>query len=261
MLLSSVLLRALSLICLLSPIYASEEAEVTFPDVHAQASFPEDNPFHHVVNGERNNINIKVDNKSDKNVTVVSIGGSVHNPSSGTIIKNLTAVSYGAIPLFSGTGIALPYVFNSEFKTGELHLRLWVEYVAGEAVFRTLAFEESVTIVEPPTSIFDLKMISTYVIVTGLVGVLAWFGLGTLFPSRKRKSKSKKVRSSKSEIKADGTLSGPDTAPVPGSGKYNEDWIPEHHLKARKKKPEGALSSGDEKSADSGGERRRGRRK
>lgn len=39
---------------------------------------------------------------------------------------------------------------------------------------------------------------------------------------------------------------------------YEEEWIPEHHLKSasRKggKKAEGALSSGDEKSVASGGE-------
>lgn len=42
-----------------------------------------------MVNGERNQIFLVVENKSDKNVTLQSVAGSFHHPETGTLIKNV----------------------------------------------------------------------------------------------------------------------------------------------------------------------------
>lgn len=42
-----------------------------------------------VVNGERNQILLLVENKSDKNVTLQSVAGSFHHSETGTLIKNV----------------------------------------------------------------------------------------------------------------------------------------------------------------------------
>ena len=45
------------------------------------------------------------------------------------------------------------------------------------------------------------------------------------------------------------------TVTATGAGGYQEEWIPEHHLrKAKARKVGGAVSSGDEQSGRSGGE-------
>ena len=46
-----------------------------------------------IVNGEKNLLVINVENKSDKNVTLLNIAGSVNKPDSGALIRNVSAVS------------------------------------------------------------------------------------------------------------------------------------------------------------------------
>ncbi|EJD49712.1 hypothetical protein AURDEDRAFT_112506 [Auricularia subglabra TFB-10046 SS5] len=249
---ANVLTRALALACLLVPALAA--AETTAPDVQATAAFPESNPFHHVVNGERNAVTISVENLSDLNVTVSSVAGSVHLADSGKLIKNLTALSYN-VPLIKKGKIQVPYTFYSEFRPGDLQLKLWVEYTAPEGKHRVQAFESVVSVVEPPASLFDLKMLATYIIVAGVLGGLGYAAFLNYGPgAATSKGKGKKRAPAAEPVAAD-------AVPVKGSGVYSEDWIPEHHLKQRRKKADGALSSGDESGVASGTERRKSSRR
>lgn len=61
----------------------------TEPEILVSAAFPEDNPFGHVVNGEKNKISLSVENKSQRNVTLTSVAGSFHNPDTNVVIKNV----------------------------------------------------------------------------------------------------------------------------------------------------------------------------
>lgn len=47
-----------------------------------------------IVNGEKNSLTITVENKSDKNVTLRSLGGSLYNPETDALIKNVRRVQY-----------------------------------------------------------------------------------------------------------------------------------------------------------------------
>lgn len=42
-----------------------------------------------VVNGQRNDIFVTVENKSDRNVTLQSIAGSLHHPDTNKLVKNV----------------------------------------------------------------------------------------------------------------------------------------------------------------------------
>jgi hypothetical protein len=98
---------------------AEDTSRTAEPDIHVVASFPEDNPFGRtlpsnaskrwsscshstssvsdadVVNGEKNRISLAIENRSDLNVTLTSIGGSFHHPESHALIKNVCAAVYG----------------------------------------------------------------------------------------------------------------------------------------------------------------------
>ena len=88
-----------------------------------------------------------------------------------------------------------------------------------------------------------LSRLTTYLI-TGLVlSGLGYYAAISFFPSLSKPKRKRTVRPSEVEI----------TAPVgtvkaSGVG-YQEEWIPEHHLKPvrKAKKTDGALSSGDER--------------
>jgi len=241
----------LSLAAFLVLASASPLGNSTEPDILVTASFPEDNPFGHVVNGEKNRISLTVENKSDRNVTLTSVAGSFHNPDTNDVIKNVSALQYD-IRLIEGTKLQIPYTFHSEFKPGDIRLNIWLEHTVDVEKYRVTAYDSIVTVVEPEVSIYDFKLVSTYLIVAALLGGLTYFAYLTFIPH------SKKPR------KAAVTISAPvDTVTATTPGGYQEEWIPEHHLKKPKsgRKQSGVVISGDELS---GGEseikKRKGRK-
>lgn len=209
--------------------------------VTVQASFPETNVFQHVVNGEKNAMSILVENKSNLNVTLLAVGGAMYNPDTGAFLKNLTQAQL-SFPVAKGISFSVPYTFHSEFKTGELRLNVWLEHTLGEEVVHANAYDAVVTIVEPPISIFDFKMITTYLMVIALLSGAGYLAYINLVPQPK--TSRRKPIPAKSEISApEGNVT------ASGTGGYQEEWIPEHHMKKRagagkRTKSQGGLTSG-----------------
>ncbi|KAL1697046.1 hypothetical protein GGG16DRAFT_84667 [Schizophyllum commune] len=234
----------------------SEETEteqktftVTGPLVAVSAFWPEENPFGQIVNGEKNLLVINVENKSDKNVTLLNIAGSVNKPDSGALIRNLTTFPYG-VSLVESVGLKLPYEFFSEC-TGDIRLNVWLDYAADDTVYRVSAFEDIVQVVEPELSFFDFKLWTTYLIVAGILGTAGYFTYLSYAPPPKRQ------RTKKSSV------STPVSVTATGAGGYQEEWVPEHHLKKTKAGRKGP-ASGDELSggetSGAEGKKRKGRK-
>jgi len=204
------------------------------PEILATAAFPEENQFGHVINGEKNSINILVENKSDRNVTLINVAGSFLHPDTDVVVKNTTALAYN-VQLIEGVKLSVPYTFHSEFKPGDLRFSVWVEHQVDNQKYRVSAYDSIVTIVEPEISIFDFKLVSTYLMVTAIFGGLVYFAYLSWVPQTKKSRKRAPV-------------STPVTATATGAGGYQEEWIPEHHLKKTKtgKGKSVAVSSGDE---------------
>ncbi|KAJ3510124.1 hypothetical protein NLJ89_g4859 [Agrocybe chaxingu] len=227
--------------------------ESTAPEVIATAAFPETNAFNHVVNGEKNLLTVSVENKSDRNVTLVNIAGALLHPDTNA----LTVVKYG-VPLFESVKLQIPYSFYSEFKPGDHRLNIWLEhssevrhtreYHALSLMFgmqvgthKVEVYDSIVTVVDPDFSIFDLKLLSTYAIVAAILGGLSYLAYRTFVPQ------TKKPRGKKASAPSVSAPVG--TVTATGVGGYQEEWIPEHHLrKGKSSKKQGATSgtSGDE---------------
>ncbi|KAF8920199.1 hypothetical protein CPB85DRAFT_616851 [Mucidula mucida] len=200
------------------------------PEILVVASWPESNPFGHVVNGEKNLLLLNIENKSDKNVTLLSMAGSIHHAESNALIKNLTTAPYG-ITLIEGLKLQLPYTFYSEFKPGDLRLNIWMEHESEGEKYVVSAYDSIITIVEPELSIFDFKMITTYLMVLAIFGGIGYISYISFVPQSKKAKRA--------------DVSAPvGTVTATGAGGYQEEWIPDHHI--RKSKKGGALSSGDE---------------
>ncbi|KAH7884654.1 hypothetical protein F5I97DRAFT_1929500 [Phlebopus sp. FC_14] len=206
------------------------------PEILIEAAFPESNPFGHVINGERNQIFLLVENKSGQNLTLQTVGGSFHHPESGILVKNTTSLTYG-LRLLEDSKLQIPYTFYSEFKPGDLRLNIWLEHTVEDEKYRVTAYDSVVTIVEPESSWFDFKLITTYFIVLAFLGGISYYVYLSYVPASKTK-KTKRPEASTSVA----------TVTVTGVSSYEEEWIPEHHLKKSKSKktPAGALSSGEE---------------
>lgn len=214
--------RSLSLATVLIALGVS--ASLDDPEIVIETTFPESNPFGHVVNGERNQILLLVENKSDKNVTLQSVAGSFHHSETGTLIKNTSSSAYG-IPLLEGSKLQIPYSFYSEFKPGDLRLNIWLEHTVDDDKYRVTAYDSVVTIVEPEPSWLDIKLLSTYLIVLAALAGVTYTAYNAYVPSQKPKRKRP------TQVSAP---IGPVTAS--GSSGYQEEWIPEHHLKKTKGK-------------------------
>ncbi|OBZ72726.1 Increased recombination centers protein 22 [Grifola frondosa] len=223
------------------------------PLILAVASFSEENAFGHVVNGESNRIYLTVENKSDRNVTLVNIAGAFHHPETNALVKNTSALTYN-LPLLEGASLQLPYMFYSEFKPGDLRLSIWLEHNDDGNTYRVMAYDSIVTIVEPPVSIFDFKLVSTYFVVGLLLSGLGYYAYLTFVPQPKKR----KGRTAPQVSAPVGTVT------ATGAGGYQEEWIPEHHLKKTKKAKSGAATSGDETSgaemSPSEGRKRKGKK-
>lgn len=242
----------LFLATLFSSTFAEETAIEPEPEVELKVtgSFPSDNPFGHVVNGERNIINLVIENNTKQNVTLLSVAGSFHHPETDRVLKNTTTTKIG-VKLLEGGKVPFQYPFYSQFKPGDIRLKVWLE-VVDETRYRVSAYDSVVTIVEPEISLLDWQMWATYLIIFGIFGGGAYFAFLSYFPKPK-KSRAAPPPEAGAAVPVAAT----------SSGGYEEEWIPEHHLKKTKKTgtiTSDAETSGGEVSGKEGPRRRKGRK-
>ncbi|QRW18289.1 hypothetical protein RhiXN_03213 [Rhizoctonia solani] len=234
--------RTLSQIVLLASAACAAVVAPVEPKLDISASFGEENPFAQVVNGQSTKLLVKILNTSGANVTLVDIGGSYHDVDTGKTLRNVTARKFN-LPIIEGMNLTFPYLLTSELRPKDTKLLVWANIKDSDAnIFRMTAYDSIVSIVEPPSSIFDIQMILTYLMVLGLLGGGGYYAYLTANPPPKKKS---------------GAPSNlpPTQVPLPetpgGAAHYEEEWIPSHHLagsgaRARKVSRGEALSSGDE---------------
>ena len=126
----------------------------------AEASFPASEIFGvKLVNGHPTQALIAFTNDEPNPVTVNFVGGSLWTPEEDSkAIRNLTATRYGVeIPANSKESIS--YSFATEMHPQDLRLNLAAIMSDSEGnFFNVQAFNGSVSVVEPETSIFDPQM-------------------------------------------------------------------------------------------------------
>ncbi|CUA74146.1 hypothetical protein RSOLAG22IIIB_05436 [Rhizoctonia solani] len=223
-------IRTFSQIALLASAAHAAAVPATEPKLDISASFPESNPFGQVIL-----------NTSGANVTLVDIAASFHDADTGKTLRNVTARKFN-LPIIEGMNLTFPYMLTSELRPRDTKLLVWTSIKdADNNVFRVTAYDSVVAVVEPPSSIFDIQMILTYLIVLGLLGGGGYYAYLTMNPPPKKKTGAPNVP--------------PTQVPLPetpgGAARYEEEWIPSHHLsgagaRTRKVSRGEALSSGDE---------------
>lgn len=130
--------------------------------VTASASFENAEIFGiKLVNGKVTNVKLSFTNQEPEPVAVQFVGGSLwtpdFDPSGARIVRNLTTRQY-AVEIPAGEQQTLPYSFQTNMHPQELRLNL-AAVVSKESTFFTVqAFNGTVAVVEPDTSIFDPQM-------------------------------------------------------------------------------------------------------
>ncbi|KAF9532589.1 hypothetical protein CPB83DRAFT_890781 [Crepidotus variabilis] len=231
----------------------TQKAVSSDPEVLAIATFPESNVFNHVTNGQKTNLVITLENKSKHTVTLQAISAALLNPDTNALTKNLTSMKYKA-PLLENVKMQIPFSFYSETKPGDHRLNIWVEHSTEAGKFKVEAYDGIVTIVDPDFSIFDFKLLTSYAMVLLILGGAGYAAYVSFVPQPKKGKKAVAGTSSVSE---------PVAVTATGAGGYQEEWIPEHHLK-KGKGGKKTLTSGDELSgaetSGTEGRRRKGKK-
>ena len=136
------------------------------------------------------------------------------------------------------------------FRPQEIGLTVWVNL--GEAGVKDLypitALNETVSVVEPASSWFDPGLLFLYLVFGVLLAGGGYAAYQAFMVPRGKKGNKVRVKRAVVPAKTE-KKSYPDVKP------YEEEWIPEHHLKTRASKlkmKEGTTSAGEE--LTSGGE-------
>jgi len=173
------------------------------------------------------------------------IGGSlwsIDEPKGSRIVRNLTVTRYN-IEIPAGGKESLSYGFATELHPQDLRLNLAAVLTDNKGAYYTVqAYNETVAVVEPDTSIFDPQIIFLYLFILAVFVGVIYAAYNTLvapyFPAKRSKGKdgSRAKKSSGGSKKVDPA----DAVPVQGadgpavasgaSKGYNEEWIPAHHI-------------------------------
>ncbi|KAI1312777.1 hypothetical protein F5Y03DRAFT_199107 [Xylaria venustula] len=225
------------------PPVVDEETTPNAPEAKLNAdivaTFPEADIFGvKLINGRPTKAVVDITNNEDKPIQVAFLGGQLFTPGElepdvpayTAIVRNLSTVQYQAtIP--AGEKQSLPYTFVLDMQPQDVRLHIiGVILGASNQIFSVGIYDEVVSIVEAPTSLFDPQIIFLYLFLTGAFAGVSYFVYKTyieaFFPQTKkpRTSKKMKVVSEKEPLSGgEGTASGNDKG-------YDESWIPADHL-------------------------------
>ena len=124
----------------------------------------------------------------------------------------------------NGKPLQLPYDIHSEFKPQKLDIELRATVTDKSSLnkYNVLLYRGSVTVEEPPQSLWDLELLSVYLFLAGLVGAVAYY----VYLSYIQPALRANLSTSSSKRK--------DKAPAPVANKdgktYDESWIPEEAI-------------------------------
>ncbi|RGB26097.1 translocon-associated protein, alpha subunit [Rhizophagus diaphanus] len=219
--LSIIFLAILLFIPLLAFGAESEETQVYHAPktVEISGEFT-DNPFNQIINGQKNTVKLTFDNKGESNYTIETVTGQLFNKDNPSeIYRNLTVYKY-SVAAPSMDHVEVNYNFYAEFPPQELGLYIYVYFSDENAKkFRGVGYNDTVTVVDPEVSIFDLQLIFMYLILIGFFGGIGYLIFQSFFGGAKTKKGKKRI------VKTEDNTSESD--------KFDESWLPEQHLKSQ----------------------------
>ncbi|MCJ1247759.1 hypothetical protein MMC30_004974 [Trapelia coarctata] len=215
--------------------------------VKVSTSFPSSEIFGvKLVNGHPTQALLSIINEEPKPVNVAFIGGSLWGPDPKTngesqrIVRNLTSTRFN-VQIPAGEKESVSYSFATELHPQDLRLLLVAVLSSADGTMYSFnAFNETISIVEPDASFFDMQLIFLYLFLLAIfLGTLyfvykTW--ITTLFPQKARGGKGgERARKSLGGKKIDPAdqvaVTGADGPAVTSGAKaYDESWIPAHHL-------------------------------
>jgi hypothetical protein len=140
---------------------AIEDPKTPNLNVKVSVSFPQAEIFGvKLINGHATQARLSISNNEPESIGLSLIAGSLSHEAAGEpqIVRNLTAQKY-SIEIPAGQEETVPYTFTTDLHPRELRLQLVTVLRDGKNNFYTVpVYNETVTVVEKPTSLFDPQM-------------------------------------------------------------------------------------------------------
>ncbi|KAH6875818.1 hypothetical protein J4E91_002078 [Alternaria rosae] len=223
---------------------AVDEPQTPNLNVAVSVSFPQSEIFGvKLVNGQATQARLSVVNNEPTPIGVTIVGGSLIQEIKGEsqILRNLTRQRY-SIQIPAGANETVPYSFTTEMHPQNLRLQLVTVLKDSKNNLITVpVYNETVSIVEAPTSFFDPQIIFLYLVLLGAFGGTVYFiyntWISTFFPQKKgrgkggERAKASSGQSKKVDPADQVSVVGADGPAVTSGAKaYDESWIPASHL-------------------------------
>lgn len=209
------------------------EAHEEAPELNVITTFP-NNPFNIVKNGQSTRVVFTFTQPRgvERAIAVNSLTGAFLDPARKDgerkrIMRNMTNRILHDDPLVqftNGKPLQLPYDIHSEFKPQKLDIELRATVTDKSSLnkYNVLLYRGSVTVEEPPQSLWDLELLSVYLFLAGLVCAVAYY----VYVSYIQPALRANLSTSSSKRK--------DKTPAPVANKdgktYDESWIPEEAI-------------------------------
>ncbi|KAF1847002.1 uncharacterized protein K460DRAFT_363115 [Cucurbitaria berberidis CBS 394.84] len=225
-------------------VAVDNEAQTPNLKVAVSVSFPQSEIFGvKLINGHATEARLSITNDEPTPIGVIIVGGSLIQEVSGQsqIVRNLTNQRY-SIEIPAGQEETVPYTFSTELHPQNLRLQLVTVLKDAKGAFYTVpVYNETVSIVEAPTSFFDPQIIFLYLVLLGAFGGIVYFiyntWITTFFPQKKGRGKGgeRAKKSSAGSKKVDpadqvAVVGADGPAVTSGAKAYDESWIPASHL-------------------------------
>ncbi|RMZ85618.1 hypothetical protein DV737_g547, partial [Chaetothyriales sp. CBS 132003] len=190
-----------------------------------------------LVNGKPTSSLIIVSNEDSDPITVQFAIGSLwtpdFDPAGSRIVRNLTHKHFG-VEVAPGEKKTLPYSFQTNLHPQELRLALAAVITQDTNLYTIPAFNSTVAVVEPDTSIFDPQIIFLYLFLLACVVGVGYFfyniWIVPYLPNKKKSGSSRRAAPAKQPVTPGRPTSDSEgAATTTGSKTYNEEWIPSHH--------------------------------
>ncbi|KAF2004273.1 hypothetical protein P154DRAFT_485430 [Amniculicola lignicola CBS 123094] len=244
-----------------------ESAQMANLKVSISASFPQSEIFGvKLINGHATQAVFSIKNEEPAPISLAIIGGSIvqNGVPEPQVLRNLTTQKY-SVEVPAGQSETVTYSFSTEMHPQDVRLQLVAVLTDAKNAFYTVsAFNETVTVVEAPISIFDpqtyvssrrtspgplqrlptktltrVSSIFLYLVLLGAFGGTLYFvyntWITTLFPQKKRggkggeRAKKSSQGTKKVEPAEQVAVDGAD-GPAVTSSKFDASWIPAAHL-------------------------------
>ncbi|KAF2272654.1 uncharacterized protein EI97DRAFT_436740 [Westerdykella ornata] len=223
---------------------AVDEPQTPNLKISTSVKFPQSEIFGvKLINGHATQAVLDITNEEPEPVSLALIGGSLLRDGleKPQIVRNLTAARY-QIEIPAGEAETITYTFSTEMHPQDVRLQLVAVLQDKKQDFYTVSiYNETVSVVEAPTSIFDPQIIFLYLVLAGVFAGTVYFiyntWITTLFPQTKGRGKGgeRAKRSSGGSKKVDpadqvSVVGADGPAVTSGAKAYDESWIPASHL-------------------------------